>query len=122
MDGKVFTKETTNKLVKVISDLLNLPFYLKWIATTVIKMALNFLNEKADKYVPDSIDPIINESINLTLSGDYDAASEKVGTALANVIDIPLLDEDDEHNLFVNAISFILRLVNKWINKKKEVS
>ncbi|WP_159521763.1 hypothetical protein [Sunxiuqinia indica] len=119
MDGKVFTPETKKLIAKAGDDMIKLPFYAEPFDGPALKIVLNFLDEKADKFIPDDIDPLLNQSINMAFEGNYSEASELAGTALNKVIDIPLLEEDTEQVMFVDGVRFIIRLVKNWIEKKK---
>jgi len=119
MDGKVFTKETKDLIVKVGDDIIKLPFYAEPLDGPALRILINFIDTKADKFIPDNIDPIINSAITLALNGELDGASIEIGTAINLVVDIPLLDEDHEQKLFVDGTSFILSLINNWIQNKK---
>ena len=118
-DGKVFTKKTKNLIVKVADDMVKLPFYLEPFDGPGFRMIINFIDSKADKFIPDEIDPLINEGIELAFNGETDAASEKIGTALNKVINVPLLEEDSEQLMFVDGVRFILRVIKNWIENKK---
>ena len=122
MDGKFFTNETKNLLVKVGDELIKLPFWAEPFDSPAFRWFVNFLDAKADKFIPDTIDPLVNAAIIASFNGNYDLASEKIGTAINQIIDIPLLDENTEQTMFVDGTRFILRLVNNWITKKKDAS
>lgn len=120
MDGKVLTKETKNLIVKVADDLAKLPFYIEPFDGHAFRVIVNFVDSKADKYVPDEIDPLINRSVKNAIAGNYEAASEEIGTAINKVFDIPLLDEDSEQKMFVEGVLFLLRMIDNWIERKKK--
>lgn len=120
MDGKFFTKETKNLLVKVGDDIVKLPFWAEPFDGPAFRWFINFLDAKADKFIPDTIDPLVNAAIIAAFNGNFDLASEKIGSALNQVIDIPLLDEDTEQTMFVDGVRFVLRIVNDWISKLKK--
>ena len=81
---------------------------------------VNFVDKKGDKIIPDEIDPLINSSIQAGLSGDWETAEVQVGTALNKIIDIPLLGEDTEQSLIVNALKVIVDLIRVWITNSKK--
>lgn len=119
MNGKVFSAETKKQIARAVDDLIKLPFYAEPFDGPAIKIILNFLDEKADKFIPDEIDPLLNEAITLAFAGNFAEASNLAGTALNKVIDVPLLEEDTEQVMFVDGVRFIIRVVKNWIEKKQ---
>lgn len=120
-DGKVFSKETKELLVKAGSEVIKekVPFYIKWFIPSVLRIVVNFIDTKADRFVPDSIDPLINEAILAGFGGNYELASIKAGSALNKVINIPLIEEDAEQVMFVEGVRFLISLIKDWIEKRK---
>jgi len=119
-DGKVFSQETKKLIVKAADDAIKLPFYAEPFDGPAIKVLVNFIDSKADKYVPDNIDPLINAGITAGIKGDLDLASLHIGQAINQVVDIPLLEEDTEQKMFVDGVRLILRILDTWIQKKKD--
>lgn len=120
MDGKVFTKETKKALVKMLDDLIDLPWYLEPLDAPGFNMLIGFIDKYGDKYIPDEIDPLINESIMAAMAGNYDLAAEKASTALNAVIDVPLIEEDQEQAVFLSGITFLINLIKSWVENKKQ--
>lgn len=118
-DGKIFTQKTKSLIVKTAYSGIKVPFWLKPFVKPAIKVALNFIEKQGDKIVPDKIDYLINNSISETINGNYDKASNQAGIALNMVIDIPMIDETTEHNLFSDGIRLIIRVIQDWIEKRK---
>lgn len=122
MNEKVFTKKTKALIVKASSGIIKekVPFYIRWFIPSILRVVINFIDTKADKFVPNSIDPLINESIVAGFNGNYKLASIKAGTAMNKVIDIPLLEENAEQIMFVEGVRFLISIIRDWIEKKKQ--
>ena len=119
-DGKVFTKETKDKIVQVGDDMIKLPFYAEPFDGTALRILINFIDSKADKFIPDNIDSLLNDGINAAFNKDFDEASEKIGTALNLVINIPLIEENNEQTMFVDGVRFVIRMIQNWISNKSK--
>ncbi len=118
-DGKVFTEETKELLIKTAVEGIKVPFWAKPFLKPALRATLSFIEPKADKVVPDKIDPLINNAITATIEGDYDRASNQAAVALNMVVDIPLVGEVTEHQMFQDAVRLIIRVIQNWIEKKK---
>ena len=120
-DVEVFSKETKELIIKAGSKVIKekVPFYLKWLIPFVLRIIINFIDTKADKFVPDAIDPLINEAIIAGFNGNYELASIKAGSALNKVINIPLVEEDAEQVMFVGGVEFLISMIKDWIEKEK---
>lgn len=118
MDGKVFTKETKKLMKKGIDNALQLPFYLEWADGPAAGAIIDIVDKKADKYIPDDIDPLINSGITKAFDGNLEGAATDLGIALNKVIDIPLVAEDTEQGMCVSGIQFLLHLFVDWVDKK----
>jgi hypothetical protein len=130
MDGKFFNQETKDLIVKVGEDLIVGSEISKnaVIATGIeildgpaIRLFVNYIDRLADQKIPDEFDATINETIKMAIAGDYEEATEAVGTLLDSIVDIPVLDDQLEKLLFVDGLKFIVRLIQNWIEKKKTV-
>lgn len=119
MNGKVFSEETKDLIVKVGDEALKLPFYAEPFDGMAIGFLVNFVDEKLDKVVPDQFDEAINVSINAALMGNYEEASLNIATAINILIDIPYIEEEVEQEVLVAATNLILRLIKSWIEGKK---
>ena len=120
-DGQVFTPETKELIVDAAFDGLKpkVPFWLRPFLKPALKALLNFLDKQGDKIIPDKVDKLINLAIKLVIEGDYDGASYHAAEALNIVVDLPLIDEDTEHNMFRDAVRLIIRIIQDWIEKKR---
>lgn len=117
--SEVLTQATKDLIVKTVANEVKVPFWVKPFLKPVTRIAVNFLDSKGSKVIPDEVDPMINNAITAGINGDFDKASESAATALNIVIDIPLLDEDHEQEMFVGGIRFLIQVVQAWIDKKK---
>jgi len=120
MDGKVLTDETKDLIVKVGDDVIKLPFWAEPFDGPALKWLITYVDKQGDKIIPDDIDPLINSAIKAGLEGDWDVAEVQIATALNKLVDIPLLDEDAEQSLLVNATKVIVDVIRMWIQKSKE--
>lgn len=121
MNGQFFTPETKDLIVKVGDEAVKLPFWAEPFDGLAIRWVVNFVDVKADKFIPDSIDTFINEAIQAGFNGDWDKASEIIGTTVNTLVNIPLLDEDAEQSLIVNLLKVLTDLIRVWIKGNKEV-
>lgn len=119
MNGKVFSEETKDLIVKVADDVVKLPFYAEPFDAYAFKIVINFIDSKLDKYVPDQFDEFINLAVNSALVGNIEEASLNIGSALNLLVDVPYVDEDFEQQMFVDGAKFIASLVKSWIDGKK---
>lgn len=119
MDGKFWQEETKDLIVKAGDDAINLPWYLEPADGPAIRWIVNWTDKKADQYVPDEIDPLVNEGIKAGFNGDWDTASEKIGTAWNKLVDIPGMSENSEQSLFVNSTRVIVDLMRNWITQRR---
>ena len=119
MDGKVFQKETKGKLVKMIDDAIDLPFYAEPFDGPAAKALVNFIDTQGDKHIPDEFDAAIDNAANLALDGEYEAAAAAAGKIVDENLDIKYIPDDMEALLFVDGARFIVRFVQNWIEKKK---
>lgn len=117
-DGKVLTNETKQLLTKALDDAIKLPFYLEFADGYAIKIILNIVDKKADKFIPDVIDPMINTGIRLAFEGNKEQAAMELGTALNLLVNVPYLEEDTEQALCVDGFRFLLRVLLDWVKKK----
>ena len=85
-DGKIFSKETKELIVSVGDDMIKLPFYAEPFDGPALRVLINFIDTKADKFIPDAIDEYINSGISLALNNNFDEASVQIGTALNKII------------------------------------
>jgi hypothetical protein len=121
MDGKVFSKENKDFVVKACDEAVKLPFYAEPFDGIVFTFLLNWIDKNADKLIPDTLDEAINKVVDAVEVKDWNTASEEAGTAINLLIDIPLFDEQTEQRVFVDALKMIIGLIQTWIaNKKKE--
>lgn len=120
-DNQVWSDATNALLVKVITEKVSpkVPFFLRPLTKPVVKVGLKTLNKQASKVVPDSIDYYINESINKAIEGDYDSAAAAIGIAGDTLVDIPMLDDAHERNMFVTVTQALVYAIKGWIEKKK---
>jgi hypothetical protein len=130
MDGKFFTQETKDLIVKVGEDLIVGSEISKnaVIATGIeildgpaIRLFVNYIDKLADQKIPDEFDAVINETIKMAIAGNYEEATEAIGTLIDSIVDIPVLDDQLEKLLFVDGLKFIARIILNWIEKKKTV-
>ena len=119
MDGKVFQKETKGKLVKMIDDAIDLPFYAEPFDGPAAKALVNWIDDFGDKHIPDEFDKHIDEAANLALDGKYEEAAAITGKIIDDNLDIKYISDDVEALLFVDGARFIVRFVQNWIEKKK---
>lgn len=117
--SEVLTQATKDLIVKTVASEVKVPFWVKPFLKPVTRIAINFLDDKGSKVIPDNVDPLINEAITAGVNGDFDKASESAATALNIVIDIPLLNEDHEQEMFVGGVKFLIQVIQSWIAKKK---
>lgn len=118
MDGKVMTKETKSLLIKMGDDLIKAPIWAEPFDGLALKWLIDFIDKKGDQFIPDEVDPHINNAVVLAFAGDYKGAATSAATAMNMVIDIPLIGEDAEQIVFVNGIKFIIGIVQSWISKR----
>lgn len=130
MDGKFFTQETKDLIVKVGEDLIVGSEISKnaAVATGIeildgpaIRLFVNYIDKLADQKIPDEFDAAINETIKMAIAGNYEEAIEAIGTLIDSIVDIPVLDDQLEKLLFVDGLKFIARIIQNWIEKKKAV-
>lgn len=118
-DGQVFQKSTKKKLVKFLDDTAKLPWYLEPFDGPGFKMLVDMIDEKADKFIPDEIDSLLDEGLILALDDKFNEASEKLGSAINKVVDIPNLEENEEQDVYVTGALFILRFTRNKVNLRK---
>lgn len=119
MDGKVFSKETKDLIVKVADDVVKLPALIEPFDSMAFSILVNFIDKQGDKVIPDKFDGLINVTVALALNKQYEEAAAEAGSALDALIDIPYLDDEVEKLLFVDGAKFLVRLLQNWIEKKK---
>lgn len=119
MNGKVLTKETKVQIVKVLDDAIKLPFYIEPFDAIALNTLLNLVDRYADKVVPDELDANLNAAIQLALGGEEEKAIEMVVSIANALVDIPLLDEDTEQEIGINAMKLIISFVKDWITKRR---
>lgn len=120
-DGKIFTKETTDLIVKAISDGLSkkVPFFARPLLKPAVKIAVNTLSKYGDKVIPDKVDDLINEAITLGFAKDFDGAAEAIGEAGDMLVNIPGIDDEHEKKLFISIAQAIVNGIETWIKNKK---
>lgn len=121
-DGKFLTESTRELVVKVIDDAIKLPFYFEPFDDVAIKALLKFVDKYADKVIPDNLDEQLNEAIVLALDGNLDEAIFNLVSIGNELVDIPLLDEDTEQQVGVDAAKLIVSFVKDWATKKNTVA
>ena len=118
-NGKVFSQETKDLIVKVADDVVKLPVYLEPFDAFAFKLVVNFIDDKLDELVPDEFDEFINIAINAALSGNLEEASQNIAQALNILVDIPYLEEEAEQEMFLAGAKFLTSMIKVWIEKKK---
>ena len=118
-NGKVFSQETKDLIVKVADDVVKLPVYLEPFDAFAFKLIVNFIDDKLDELVPDEFDEFINIAINAALSGNLEEASQNIAQALNILVDIPYLEEEAEQEMFLAGAKFLTSMIKVWIEKKK---
>lgn len=120
-DNQVWSDATNTLLTKVITEKIkpSVPVIVRPLVSPAVKMCLGIVNKQAAKIVPDSVDNYINTAINKAIEGDYDAAAAAIGIAGDTLVDIPLLDDAHEKNMFVTVAQAIVYAIKGWIEKKK---
>jgi len=119
MDGKVFSQETKDLIVKVADDVVKLPGWAEPFDGMAFKILVNFIDKQGDKVIPDKFDELINMAVALALNKQYEEAAAEAGAALDALVDIPYLDDDVEKLVFIDGAKFLVRLIQNWIEKKK---
>ena len=119
MDGKLFTKETKSLLKKVLDDAIPQHGIKELLSDIGIFGAVELIDYYGDKFVPDEYDPPLNSILTKALDGDYEGAKSEAASLLNKVIDLPYLDETSEEAVFQTGMSFLLKIITNWIDKKK---
>lgn len=120
MNGKVFSNQTKDNLVKVIDKAVKLGVIGELLDGPMIRGTLNLIDHYGDKVVPDEYDEPINEIAQAIINEEYELAEELAGSLLNKLIDLPVLDENTEEAVFTNGIKFLVTLIINLINKKKQ--
>jgi len=123
MDGKVFTAQTSDLIVKVADEGIKLGFFADKVLNIdgmMVKMALRLIDHFGDKVIPDEYDPVINSICTKILNKDYDAARIELATLANKKIDIPILDEATEEMVFQSGFVFIMNLISNFLAKVKK--
>ena len=118
-NGKVFSQETKDLIVKVADDVVKLPVYLEPFDAFAFKLIVNFIDDKLDELVPDEFDEFVNIAINAALTGNLEEASQNIAQALNILVDIPYLEEEAEQEMFLAGAKFLTSMIKVWIEKKK---
>ena len=123
MDGKLLTDETKDILVEFIYKNIKNKAP-KWVSffgilKAGIRLLVNYLNDKGDKYIPDEIDMYINEAINKFNDGQIDAAVAAIANAENKLVDLPNMDEIQEYGVwYANSYALVLN-IKAFIEKGK---
>jgi hypothetical protein len=120
MDGKVFSKENKKFLVDVADKAVKLPWYAEAFDGPGFTAVINWVDKNGDKVIPDTLDVAINEIVDAAEVKDWALAEEKAATALNLVINIPLLEEEQEQQVLVDAVRLVIQIVRSWIASKKK--
>lgn len=123
MDGKVFTEQTSDLIVKVADEGIKMGFFADKVLNLdgmMVKSALRLIDHFGDKVIPDDYDPVINSVCTKILNKDYDGARAELATLANKKIDIPILDEASEEMVFQSGFTFIMNLISNFLKKAKE--
>lgn len=118
MDGKFLTEKTKDGIIEVLDELTKLGMF-ELIERPAYRIILNQIDIYADKIVPDEYDTLINETITLALSGEYELAAGKAGEIIDGLVNIEAVNDDIEKLVFVDGLKFIVRQIQLYIEKKK---
>lgn len=118
MNGKFFSEETKDMIVKVGDDLIKGNAIVEMADGPALRIVVNYLDKIGDKYVPDNFDTPINEAITAALNGQFEEAAGQIGITIDAIVDIPKVDDELEKLLFVDGLKFIARSIQVWIEKK----
>jgi len=118
MDGKVFKKETKKRLANFVDDQIDAGWF-EPVDGLVARGLVDFVDKKGDKFIPDEFDEKIDECVLLCIDGKFEEAAGKAGETIDTLVDLKWLDDDVEALVFVDGSKFIVRLLQNWIEQKK---
>lgn len=120
-DEQVWSKETTELLVGIISDAVKprVGFMVRGLVRPAVKIAVKTANKYSARVVPDMVDRYVNSAIIKANDGDWDGAAEQIGIAGDVLVDIPGVDDDHEKALFVSIAQAIVSGVKSYIESKR---
>lgn len=121
MDGKVFSKETEERIVFLVADAVKgkVPLIVRPLVKPAVGIVVGIVNKQLDKVIPDKIDGLLNEAFKYGDKDQWDLAADKVGEAADMLVDIPLVDDNKEKELFVSIAQVIVNAVKTWIDGRK---
>lgn len=119
MQEKIFSKETKDRLVKVIDDAIEINAFVETIDGPAIRVLIGIIENYADKYVDSKFDELINQVANFALDKDFESALQSLGLILDSLIDIEEMSDENERLIFVDGMRFIGRLLTTYLNKAK---
>lgn len=129
MDNKCLSKETKDLLVGIAEELIVGSKISKnaFVAAAIemgdapaARIIINYIDKLGDKYIPDELDPKINEACTLAIAGNYVLAAQKVGEILDSVIDLKKVEDNIEKIVFVDGLTFCARMILLFIEKRKQ--
>ena len=122
MDGKVWSKETTQLIVDYLFSKFKakIPWFLKGIAKKILKTIIQLLNQYGDKVIPDRVDPLINTAIQSINSGNWDAAGQAIGVAADEIVTIKRIKGQHQTNAFIGVAMALTDLLKNTIEAKKK--
>lgn len=118
-NGKVFSQETKDLIVKVADEVVKLPIYAEPFDAFAFRLIVNLVDDKLDTIVPDEYDEFINIAVNAALTGNIEEAAQNIAQATNILIDIPYLEEEAEQEMFLAGARFLTSIIKVWIDKKK---
>ena len=123
MSKGVWTREQIKFLAKVLDDLKEWKnILMETFDGKIYEGFLHFINSLALDKIPEKYKLPLSELTTTVMEGNWDEFDDKAAEILAELFDIPGMDEDQEVVVFRTGIQFIVEAIKLWIkNKKKEV-
>ena len=119
MDGKCFSDETKDLIVKVGDEAIKAGVIGELVDGLGVRGLINIVDHYADKVIPDEFDSSINQVATLALNGDYVESIEVAEDVLTDLADLKI--ENPTVEIIVKSgISLLVGLLKDYIEKKKE--
>ena len=120
MNKGVWTKEQIKFLAKILDDLKKWNnFFMETFDGKIYEGFLYFINNLALDKIPEKYKLPLSELTTTVMEGNWDEFDDKAAVILAELLDIPGMNEDQEVVLFSTGVQFIVEAIKLWIEKKR---
>lgn len=122
-DNKFLNEENFDLMVKIVAKPISnwIPKFFRWIVKPekIANNLVGFINEKADKIIPDNIDRFINAGLSAILKEDWEKANAALALIPTETFDLKALDQVEEKTLWTLVSKVIIFWLTSWVKSKK---